>query len=78
MISDAVAAGSLASGQEVQQQLAMDAAAPVAKSDHSSSSYKNQHGNYPKWMSRNKVEKLKKVSKKKVSTKKLNKKKAKV
>ena len=47
----------------------------TVKSDHSHTSYKNQHGNYPKWMSKKKVEKIKKIDRKKKNTKESNQKK---
>ena len=50
----------------------------TVKSDHSHASYKNEHGNYPKWMSKKKVQKIKKIDKKKKNTKKSNQKKSKV
>ena len=55
-----------------------DAMDTTLKSEHSHASYKNQHGNYPKWLSKNKVDKLKKVSKKRKLSKKSNQKKSKV
>ena len=42
----------------------------TVKSEHSSTTYKNRHGNYPKWMSRKKVAKLKVVKKTKSKAKK--------
>ena len=36
-----------------------------AKSQFSSKTFKDQHGNFPKWMSRTKIEKLKKKAAKK-------------
>merc|ERR1719150_2204232 len=36
----------------------------TVKSAHNQRTYKNEHGNYPKWMSRKKVDKLKKIGKK--------------
>ena len=44
----------------------------TAKSEHNHTTYKNEHGNYPKWMSRKKVDKLKKVKQKKKGNKKLS------
>jgi hypothetical protein len=40
------------------------------KSQFSSKTFKDQHGNYPKWMSKAKIEKLKKKSSKKKKIKK--------
>merc|ERR1711997_656655 len=37
----------------------------TAKSEHNHKTYKNEHGNYPKWMSRKKVDKQKKMNNKK-------------
>merc|ERR1712080_85820 len=51
---------------------------PIEVSDHNPTTMKNKHGNYPKWMSKTKVDKLKKVVKKKKAVKKLGQKKAKV
>ena len=51
---------------------------PVATSEHNPRTLKNKDGNYPKWMSKTKVDKHKKVIKKKKAVKKLAKKKAKV
>merc|ERR1711890_210020 len=51
---------------------------PVAESDHHPTTLKNKHGNYPKWMSKTKVDKIKKVAKKKKNMKKLGQKKSKV
>ena len=50
----------------------------TAKSEHNHTTFQNEHGNYPKWMSRNKVDKLKKVKHKKKVNKKLSQKKKKV
>ena len=50
----------------------------IAKSDHNPNTYKNPHGNYPKWMSKRKVEKIKKIDNKKKAAKKKNQKKSKV
>merc|ERR1711892_681017 len=61
MLDDAKASGSLKSAQEIKD----DAMDTTAKSDHNPSTYQNEHGNYPKWMSQNKVDKLKKVKQKK-------------
>ena len=51
---------------------------PLVVSDHKATNMKNEHGNYPKWMSKTKIDKLKKVVKKKKAVKKLGQKKAKV
>lgn len=51
---------------------------PVATSEHNPNTMKNEHGNYPKWMSKSKVDKIKKVVKKKKAVKKLAHKKAKL
>jgi len=74
MLDDAKASGSLKSAQEIKD----DAMDTTAKSDHNHSTYQNEHGNYPKWMSQNKVDKLKKVKQKKKVNKKLSQKKKKV
>lgn len=50
----------------------------TVKSAHSHTTYKNADGNYPKWMSSRKVEKVKKIDKKKKLAKKKNQKKSKV
>ena len=50
----------------------------TAKSEHNHTTYKNEHGNYPKWMSQKKVDKLKKVKQTKKVNKKLSQKKKKV
>ena len=50
----------------------------TAKSEHNHKTYLNEHGNYPKWMSRKKVDKLKKVKQKKKVNKKLKQKKSKI
>jgi hypothetical protein len=50
----------------------------TAKSEHNHTTFQNEHGNYPKWMSRKKVDKLKKVKHKKKVNKKLSQKKKKV
>merc|ERR1712226_653647 len=50
----------------------------VAVSDHHPVTLKNKDGNYPKWMSKTKIDKIKKVAKKKKNMKKLGQKKAKV
>lgn len=75
IISDAKESGTLKTGADLRDGDAMDT---TQKSDHSHTSFKNQHGNYPKWLSKNKVEKLKKISQKRKLTKKNNKKKSKV
>merc|ERR1719251_335104 len=51
---------------------------PLATSEHNPRTLKNKDGNYPKWMSKTKVDKHKKVVKKKKAVKKLAKKRAKV
>ena len=51
---------------------------PVATSEHNPRTLKNKDGNFPKWMSKTKVDKHKKVIKKKKAVKKLAQKKAKV
>lgn len=51
---------------------------PLAISEHNPRTLRNKSGNYPKWMSKTKVDNLKKVTKKKKAVKKLAKKKAKV
>ena len=48
------------------------------KSDHSITSLKNSHGNYPKWVSKRKIQQLKKVKQKKKITKKQAQKKSEV
>ena len=55
--------------------MAMDTA---INSDHSVTSLKNQHGNYPKWASKRKIQKIKKVKQKKKISKKQAQKKSKV
>ena len=42
----------------------------TAKSEYSSKTMRDKHGNYPKWMSRKKVKQLKKTAKKKKMKKK--------
>jgi len=74
MLDDAKASGSLKTAQEIKD----DAMDTTAKSEHNHATYKNEHGNYPKWMSRKKVDKLKKVQQKKKVNKKLSQKKKKV
>merc|ERR1719150_2643856 len=37
----------------------------TVKSAHNQRTYKNEHGNYPTWMSKKKINKLKKLAKKK-------------
>jgi len=74
MLDDAKASGSLKTAQDIKD----DAMDVTAKSEHNHTTYKNEHGNYPKWMSRNKVDKLKKVKQKKKGNKKLSQKKKKV
>merc|ERR1711976_720376 len=66
MIDDAKTSGSLKTAQDIKDD-AMDTTAKV-----------NEHGNYPKWMSRKKVDKLKKVKQKKKDNKKLKQKKSKI
>ena len=51
---------------------------PIATSEHNHRTLKNKDGNFPKWMSKTKVDKHKKVIKKKKAVKKLAQKKAKV
>ena len=75
IINDAKESGTLKTGADLKDQDAMDT---TQKSDHSHTSFKNQHGNYPKWLSKNKVDKLKKISHKRKATKKNNQKKSKV
>ena len=48
------------------------------KSSHSHTSLKNEHGNYPKWLSKRKITQMKKVKQKKKNTKKQNQRKSKV
>ena len=55
-----------------------DAMDTTLKSDHSHTSLKNEHGNYPKWLSKRKIAQMKKVKQKKKVTKKQNQKKSKV
>lgn len=74
MLDDAKASGSLKTAQEIKD----DAMDTVSKSEHNHTTYQNEHGNYPKWMSRKKVDKLKKVKQKKKVNKKLSQKKKKV
>merc|ERR1711913_195842 len=50
-----------------------DAMDSTSKSGHSQKTYKNEHGNYPKWMSRKKIEKQKKINNKKKILKKTEK-----
>ena len=45
----------------------------TSKSGHSPKTYKNEHGNYPKWMPRRKVDKQKKINNKKKILKKAEK-----
>merc|ERR1711915_837863 len=68
MLDDAKEAGNLKTGQDIRE----DAMDTLAKSDHSHTSLKNEHGNYPKWVSKRKIKQKKK------NTKKLNAKKSKV
>merc|ERR1712096_221458 len=66
MVDEAKISGSLKSAQDIKD----DAMDTTAKSDHNHTTHKNEHGNYPKWMSRKKVDKIKQVKqKKKVSQK---------
>ena len=44
---------------------------PIATSEHNHRTLKNKDGNFPKWMSKTKVDKHKKVIKKKKAVKKL-------
>eukprot|EP00088_Acartia_fossae_P020588 TRINITY_DN22131_c0_g1_i1.p1 TRINITY_DN22131_c0_g1~~TRINITY_DN22131_c0_g1_i1.p1 ORF type:complete len:106 (+),score=37.99 TRINITY_DN22131_c0_g1_i1:39-356(+) len=67
-------AGTLKTGQDLKE----DAMDTTAKSDHSHTSLKNQHGNYPKWVSKRKIAQIKKVKQKKKTTKKQNQRKSKV
>ena len=71
MLDDAKASGSLKTAQEIKD----DAMDTTAKSEHNHTTYQNEHGNYPKWMSRKKVDKLKKVKQTKKVNKKLSQKK---
>ena len=75
IITDAKESGTLKTGADLRDDDVMDT---TLKSDHSHNSLKNQHGNYPKWLSKNKVDKMKKISKKRKITKKNNQKKSKV
>jgi len=74
MIDDAKTSGSLKTAQDIKD----DAMDTTAKSEHNHKTYLNEHGNYPKWMSRKKVDKLKKVKQKKKVNKKLKQKKSKI
>merc|ERR1712202_23539 len=74
MVDEAKISGSLKSAQDIKD----DAMDTTAKSDHNHTTYKNEHGNYPKWMSRKKVDKIKQVKQKKKVSQKLSKKKKKV
>ena len=94
IIDEAKATGALKSGQDIkevsyhlisisieifhfpfQDAMAMDT---TIKSDHSITSLKNSHGNYPKWVSKRKIQQMKKVKQKKKITKKQAQKKSKV
>ena len=55
-----------------------DAMDTIQKSGHSQTSLKNEHGNYPKWLSKRKITQMKKVKQKKKNTKKQNQRKSKV
>ena len=74
MLDDAKLSGSLKSAQEIK----VDAMDTTAKSEHNHSTYQNEHGNYPKWMSRKKVDNIKKVNQKRKVNKSLSKKKKQV
>merc|ERR1711879_855374 len=74
MLDEAKASGELKTAQEIKD----DSMDTTVKSAHSHTSYKNEDGNYPKWMSKRKVEKIKKIEKKKKTAKKRNQKKSKV
>lgn len=74
VIDSAKTSGKLKTAQEIKD----DAMDTTAKSEHNHTTYMNEHGNYPKWMSQKKVEMLKKVKQKKKSKKKLGQKKKKV
>jgi hypothetical protein len=74
MLDDAKAAGSLKTALEIK----VDSMDTTAKSEHNHTTYQNEHGNYPKWMSRKKVDNLKKVKQTKKVNKKLSQKKKRV
>eukprot|EP00092_Neocalanus_flemingeri_P015302 GFUD01016544.1.p1 GENE.GFUD01016544.1~~GFUD01016544.1.p1 ORF type:complete len:106 (+),score=41.81 GFUD01016544.1:43-360(+) len=74
MLDDAKNSGTLKTAQDIKE----DAMDTTAKSEHNHTTLKNEHGNYPKWMSQKKVDKIKKVAQKKKVNKKLSKKRAKV
>merc|ERR1712029_1035200 len=74
MLDAAKEAGDLKTGQDISE----DAMDTIAKSDHSHTSLKNEHGNYPKWVSKRKISHMKKIKQKKKNTKKLNQKKSKI
>lgn len=74
MLDDAKTSGTLKSAQDIKDDL-MDT---TAKSEHNHTTLLNEHGNYPKWMSRRKVENIKKVKQKKKVNKNLSKLKKKV
>jgi len=74
MLDEAKASGALKTAQDIRE----DAMDTTLKSDHSHTSLKNEHGNYPKWLSKRKIAQMKKVKQKKKVTKKQNQKKSKV
>jgi len=76
IIDEAKATGALKSGQDIKEDaMVMDT---TIKSDHSTTSLKNSHGNYPQWVSKRKIQQMKKVKQKKKITKKQAQKKSKV
>merc|ERR1711879_686954 len=68
MLDQAKTTGALKTAKDIKE----DTMDTTVKSDHSHTSYKNEHGNYPKWMSKKKVQKIKKIDKKKKNAKKSN------
>lgn len=93
MLDEAKASGALKTAQDIREvsthldleflhkiwlSIVKDAMDTTLKSDHSHTSLKNEHGNYPKWLSKRKIAQMKKVKQKKKVTKKQNQKKSKV
>jgi len=74
MLDAAKASGSLKTAEDIKE----DAMDTTQKSSHSHTSLKNEHGNYPKWLSKRKITQMKKVKQKKKNTKKQNQRKSKV
>merc|ERR1719270_164987 len=74
MLDAAKASGLLKTAEDIKE----DAMDTTQKSSHSHTSLKNEHGNYPKWLSKRKITQMKKVKQKKKNTKKQNQRKSKV